>query len=43
MKKLGQLLIVWKVVGMLVAGCMPYKGEKFVEVQNNETAFVIPL
>ena len=32
MKKLGQLLIVWMVVGMLVVGCMPYKGEKFVEV-----------
>jgi len=29
--------------GMLINGCMPYKGEKFVEVQNNETAFVIPL
>lgn len=43
MKKLVQLLIVLMVVGMLVVGCMPYKGEKFVEVQNNETAFVIPL
>jgi hypothetical protein len=31
------------VVVTLLVGCMPYKGEKFVEVQNNETAFVIPL
>lgn len=43
MKKIRQLLIVLVSVGMLAAGCMPYKGEKFVEVQNNETAFVIPL
>jgi hypothetical protein len=35
--------MILMVIGVLLAGCMPYKGEKFVEVQNNETAFVIPL
>ena len=25
-----------------LTGCKPYKGEKYVEVQNHETAFVIP-
>ena len=43
MKALRKLTVLMMVVGMMIAGCMPYKGEKFVEVQNNETAFVIPL
>ena len=43
MKKSALCLLVGIVIGMLVGGCVPYKGEKFVEVQNNETAFVLPV
>lgn len=43
MKKLNWMLLISLIVAVFSAGCMPYKGEKFVEVKNNETAFVIPL
>ncbi len=42
MKKLSILLFSLVALGLIGSGCKPYKGEKFEEVQNHETAFVIP-
>jgi hypothetical protein len=43
MRKIMRLTTIAAMAGIILSGCMPYKGEKFVEVRNNETAFVIPL
>ncbi|MBN1763622.1 MAG: hypothetical protein JW860_00025 [Sedimentisphaerales bacterium] len=42
MKKMMSWTLVVVLGGISLMGCRPYKGEKFEEVQNHETAFVIP-
>jgi len=43
MKRLCVILTWALVCSGCIVGCRPYKGEKFEEVSNHETAFVIPL
>jgi hypothetical protein len=43
MKRFG-VMVMWALIcSGCIVGCRPYKGEKFEEVSNHETAFVIPL